>query len=125
MGKVSEDCPEMCRTTLSPPTCGPSTRSGRIPFPAPASPDCSTDQDCQQEEQQCFPRQGTNQCIEPTEYMKLEFDTGAPCSSEADCPEACWNSGVCGPYLIRRMGTKSPETGGPMDTIPPKPPSRG
>merc|ERR1712212_44728 len=114
-----EDCPEACRTALDPPTCGPFLRNRRTPLTQrPASPECSNNKQCGGEKQ-CFPRLGSTQCLTPKQFMKLQFDIGKACSSEDDCPEACWSSaGTCGPYLRLRMATKSPETGTDMDKIP-------
>merc|ERR1711997_668605 len=116
-----EDCPEACRTALNPPTCGPFLRSRRTPLThRPAASECENDDQCGEEEQ-CFPRLGSTQCLSPQQYMKLQFEIGKPCSSEDDCPEACWTSaGTCGPFLRLRMGTSSPETGSDMDKIPQK-----
>merc|ERR1711962_119524 len=94
-----EDCPELCRTSLSKPTCGPYTRSGRIPVQNIAEPECSTDSDCQGKGEQCFPRQMSTQCLTPQYYAELEFAIGRVCSTDEDCPESCWKTGTCGPYL--------------------------
>merc|ERR1719431_1041694 len=116
---VNEDCPEVCRTSLSPPTCGPLLGRRRTPA-IPKAPECDADAQCQGEEQ-CFPRGGTRECLTTATFMHLQFALGSPCTSRAGCPEDCWAStGTCGPYLRRRMGDVSPENGSDMDKIPQK-----
>merc|ERR1712227_64122 len=115
-----EDCPEACNTGLDPPTCGPFLRNRRTPLAErPAAPECNNSAQCGGEGEQCFPRLGSTQCLTPKQFMELQFDIGKACSTDEDCPEACWTSaGTCGPYLRLRMATKSPETRTDMDKIP-------
>ena len=68
------DCPEACQTRLSPAVCGPYLRSVREPG-ASHPDDCSSDQECDQEESCITTPRGT-ECLTWQQVMVEFFHIG-------------------------------------------------
>jgi len=70
---------------------------------------CKSDSECRGANQACFDLNGLGKCATYREYMTEYFAIGRECTSDGDCPEACYTGRTkptCGPYLRNAKKTE-------------------